>query len=294
MKKFNKELFKDIVLLYVEDDEMTIEEISYFLKRHVKELHVAKDGHEGLALFKKHKPDMVITDIQMPNMDGLQMSEKILEINPSIPIALTTAYSDSKYLIKAIELGIDKYIIKPINMQEILTIIQKSLFLTDDKTIKSEYKDYLEFILDNSSTFMFVVHANEIEYANQKLLDILGIEDLSSLNNQLINNKDLVEFENIKTNINWLDYISSHDDDKYLVHLKNQNNKSFYNRKFYLKYRHFKSVNKGVYLFIDANDEKLDKINDLTQELLSKLDEGISSKVLMNELKEILHISNRG
>lgn len=290
MKKFDKELFKDIVILYVEDDEMTIEEISYFLKRHVKELHVAKDGYEGLELFKKHNPDMVITDIQMPNMDGLQMSEKILEINPSVPIALTTAYSDSKYLIKAIELGIDKYIIKPINMQEILTIIQKSLFLTNDKTIKSEYKDYLEFILDNSSTFMFVVHDNEIEYANQKLLDVLGMEDLNTLNSS----KDLVEFENIKTNKNWLDYISSHDAEKYLVHLKNQNNDRFYNKKFYLKYRHFKSVNKGVYLFIDTNDEKLDKINDITQVLLTKLDEGVSNNILMTELKEILHISNRG
>lgn len=291
MKNFNKNIFKNITVLYVEDDLMTMEEISYFLSKHVKKLIVAKDGEEGLELYKKYKPDIIITDIQMPKINGLQMSEEILKIDPSIPIVLTTAYSDSKYLIRAIELGIDKYIIKPINMLEILTIIQKSLFLSVENKINSGYKDYLEFILENSSSFMFVVNSNEIEYANKRLLDIFGVDDKSFLTKELLTDEKLLEFEDIKINKNWFDYISKHNNEKYLVYLKNKN--SYYNRKFYLKYKYFESIDKGVYLFIDTNDEKLEKICELTKSIIEKLDEGISSKILMTELKEIINISNK-
>lgn len=291
MKTFSKGFFKDITILYVEDDQMTIEEISYFLTKHIKKLYVAKDGEEGLSSYKKYKPDIIITDIQMPKMNGLQMSEEILKIDPGVPIVLTTAYSDSKYLIKAIELGIDKYIIKPINMLEILTIVQKSLFLKVENKINSEYKDYLEFILENSSSFMLVVNANEVEYANKKLLDIFGFDNLSFLTKELLNEGKLLEFEDRKISDNWFEYISEHENKKYLVYLKSKNN--YFNRKFYLKYKYFESINKGVYLFVDTNDEKLDKIHELTQKIVKKLDEGISSKVLLDELKEIINISNR-
>jgi YesN/AraC family two-component response regulator len=143
MKKIDRTLFKDITLLYVEDDPMTLEEISFFLNKYVKKLIVAKNGKEGLALFKEYNPDMVITDIQMPIMDGLEMSKKIFEINPAIPIAVTTAYSDGPYLMKAIELGIDKYIIKPINMMKILAVIQKALNLQKDSSKLNNYGDYI-------------------------------------------------------------------------------------------------------------------------------------------------------
>lgn len=88
MKTFDKDSFRNITLLYVEDDEMTLEEISFFLKKYVKKLIVAKNGEEGLELFKEHNPDMVITDIQMPIMNGLEMSKKILEINPIFQLLL--------------------------------------------------------------------------------------------------------------------------------------------------------------------------------------------------------------
>ena len=128
MKKINKEVFKNLRILYVEDDLSTQEEISYFLKKYVGTLYVASNGEEGLKLFKKHNPDMVITDIQMPKMNGLIMSKNILEINPHVPIAVTTAFNDSEYILAAIKLGIDKYILKPLDMLEILVIIQKLMY----------------------------------------------------------------------------------------------------------------------------------------------------------------------
>ena len=129
MKKINLHLFKHIKLLYVEDDLMTQEEVSFFLEKYLGELYLAKNGEESIKIFLKNKIDIIITDIQMPKMNGLEMSKRILEINPKIPIIITTAYNDWEYLNQAMDLGIDKYISKPFNLETLLTMIEKSLTL---------------------------------------------------------------------------------------------------------------------------------------------------------------------
>ncbi len=146
---------------------------------------------------------MIISDIQMPVMNGLEMCEKIFKIDPSIPVALTTAYSDSSYLMKAIELGIDKYIIKPINMLEILAVIQKSLNLESNQK-EVHYEDYIQFILDSNPTFMFIMHSDEVEYANRRFLDLMGYENVISLKEQISSCESLFE-------------IYGHEDEKKLV-----------------------------------------------------------------------------
>lgn len=288
MKKFNKELFKDLRILYVEDDQMTMEEISFFLKKYVKELYVAKNGLEGLELFKKHKPDMIISDIQMPIMNGLDMCEKIFEIDPSIPIAVTTAYSDSDYLIKAIELGIDKYIIKPIDMMEILAVIQKSLNLAETSNKEIHYEDYIQFILDSNPTFMFIMHSDEVEYVNKRFLDLMGHENVISLKEQIDSCKDLFKIHNQECDMSWIEYISNSNDERHLVQLKNPKCKKYLKSDFLVTYKHFESTNKSVFVFVDAKEEKLNKIYDITSSLMKS--EAIDSSIL-NELKEIMRIA---
>lgn len=288
MKKFDKNLFKDITLLYVEDDPMTLEEISFFLKKYVKKLIVAKNGSEGLELFKEHNPDMVITDIQMPVMNGLEMSEKIFEINPEIPIAVTTAYSDSNFIMKAIELGIDKYIIKPINMIEILAVIQKSLNLSSNANKNVHYEDYIQFILDSNPTFMFILHSDEVEYANERFLELLGHENILSLKEQIKSCEDLFEIEDSKSEKNWINYIVENDKQRHLVRLKNAKCKKYLKTEFIVSYKHFESTNKSVFIFTDANEEKFNRINSITSELIES---NSLDKLVVDDLKEILKIS---
>lgn len=119
-------MLSDIRLLYVEDDEDISEEISFFLKRRVAELHVAKDGQEGMELFAKYRPDIVVTDIQMPKMNGLEMIAKIREIDAEVPIIITSAYNDTDFLSRSIELGVNGYITKPINLSHLLQSIKKA------------------------------------------------------------------------------------------------------------------------------------------------------------------------
>lgn len=105
-------------ILYVEDEETTQELIKEILESSCKEVFVASDGKEGLALYKEKNPDIVLSDIAMPNMNGLEMSEAIKRLNPSQPIALFTAFSESSFLKKAAEIGIATYILKPLDEEQ--------------------------------------------------------------------------------------------------------------------------------------------------------------------------------
>lgn len=290
MKKFDKELFKNVTLLYVEDDPMTLEEVSFFLERYVKKLIIAKNGEEGLELFIKHNPDMVITDIQMPIKNGLKMAEEIFKINPSVPIAVTSAYSDGSYLMNAIELGIDKYIIKPINMMEILAVIQKSLQLSLPKnSFENDHSDYIQFILDSNPTFMFIMHCNKVEFANKKLLDLLGHDTIISFNEQIENFNNLVELLNVNTNKNWIDYLLENKEEKHLVKLKNK--EPYLKKEFYVSYKYFENMNKSVFIFVDTNEEKLQRINYLTNNLINDIKENIPPERIEMKLEEILQLT---
>lgn len=289
MKKINVDLFKDVKLLYVEDDLMTQEEVSYFLKKYVNELYVAKNGEEGLELFLNNKIDMIITDIQMPKMNGLEMSRRILEINPNMPIAITTAYSDADYLIKAIELGIDKYILKPLHLAELLAVIQKGLNLENETN--KYYEEYIKFIIDSNPTFLFVLNSERIEFVNKTLLNLLGKEDIKSFSKQLETCKDLFQFENINTDKNCIEYIIENPNQEYVVSLRNGECETFSNRKFLVHYKYFENMNKSVFVFVDKNEENLKKINHLTSELIQKLQDNDLSFVIQKELEEILKLT---
>ncbi|QOP43078.1 diguanylate cyclase [Sulfurimonas sediminis] len=119
----------DITILYVEDEVHVREMLSRFLQRFCTKIYIAKDGEEGLSLYKKHHPDIVISDIRMPKMSGLEMVEAIKKINPSQLIMLITAHNDSEFLHKAINLGIDGYILKPVDLdavnEKLETLIQR-------------------------------------------------------------------------------------------------------------------------------------------------------------------------
>jgi signal transduction histidine kinase len=115
VSKQDQEYLKKLTVLYVEDEKDSREQLTEFLSRPVGTLITANNGIEGLDAFSKHKPDIVLTDILMPGMDGLTMANKILEINPMVPIIAITAFEQTDYLMRAINIGIFRYVSKPVN-----------------------------------------------------------------------------------------------------------------------------------------------------------------------------------
>ncbi len=88
------EMLKQFSVMHVEDDTSVRESLMRFLKRRFNTIYSAKDGAEGLDLYTEHKPDIIITDIQMPVMDGIDMSRRIKELNSEALIIVTTAFNE--------------------------------------------------------------------------------------------------------------------------------------------------------------------------------------------------------
>lgn len=115
----------DLSLLYVEDEQGILEQLSDIFRNIFKEVYIAKDGQEGLEVFKNSQIDLIITDINMPKINGIEMMKEIKHINKNTPFLITTAYSDKEFFLKAIELGANDYIMKPIILDELLEKIDK-------------------------------------------------------------------------------------------------------------------------------------------------------------------------
>ncbi|MDP8486657.1 butyrate response regulator transcription factor BumR [Campylobacter jejuni] len=111
------------LILVVEDEIKTRESLINVLSERFSKVIGAQNGDEGLKKFKKFKPDLVITDIAMPIMDGLDMAREIKEISDDVPIVVLSAYSEKERLLRSIDIGIDKYLIKPVDIEELFKVL---------------------------------------------------------------------------------------------------------------------------------------------------------------------------
>lgn len=116
---------KEFSVLLVEDEEVCMKSTTYVLCSMVKELHWARDGREGYYSFAKHDPDIIVTDIVMPKMDGLEMARAIRLKKPETPIVFVTSFSDSDFLRHAIELKVDGFVLKPVRPEALLETLNK-------------------------------------------------------------------------------------------------------------------------------------------------------------------------
>ncbi|EAI1047262.1 response regulator transcription factor [Campylobacter coli] len=114
---------KELVILVVEDEVKIRESLVNVLSSRYSKVIGAQNGDEGLKKFKKFKPDLIITDIAMPIMDGLDMAKEIKEIANDVPIVVLSAYSEKERLLRSIDIGIDKYLIKPVDVEELFKVL---------------------------------------------------------------------------------------------------------------------------------------------------------------------------
>lgn len=203
--KNNKELFKRYSILYVEDTKEIVEEVSFFLEPRVQAFFTAYDGEEGLEVFAGSRPDIVITDIQMPKMDGLAMIQAVRKIDPEVPIIITTAFNETDYLVQAINLGVDGYLMKPLNLKELMNRLEKIMRPMELKQALVEKNHELEVINANLDQIAkektkklehaynhdmltglanFVKLGEDIKSGLYRYLVLLDISNFSTLNKQ--------------------------------------------------------------------------------------------------------------
>jgi PAS domain S-box-containing protein len=115
----------DITILVVEDESSSLHLVETILERRITNVITATDGKEGLEKYLKYKPPIVLTDIEMPNMTGLQMSAEILKDYPETKIVIMSAYEDTEYFVQAIDLGVESFLIKPLENVKLNYVIKK-------------------------------------------------------------------------------------------------------------------------------------------------------------------------
>ncbi len=156
-------------LLYVEDEELIRKNAIEFLNDDFKNIYEAKDGIEALQIYKDKKPDIVITDIKMPNMSGLELCHVIRKENSQIPIIITTAFTDKEYLLEAIELNLVKYITKPLNEESLIQALNMCIEKLENKynsierlTIKHHFDTLNQTLLQDDDFVKLTLQEKEL------------------------------------------------------------------------------------------------------------------------------------
>ncbi len=209
---------KSLTVLYVEDEEASREMGSEFLSRIVGVLITANNGEEGLKAYRDHKPDIVITDIKMPIMDGLTMLRKIgaLDKERLVPFIILTAFQEVKFLEKSIDLGVHKYVTKPVDICQFRETLLECAHRLLVKKVLHQAHDFTETIVENVRPPLIVLDANlKILFANSGFYDTLKMlseetigNSIYDLGNRQWNTPELrLLFDNLLTfNTSFIDY----------------------------------------------------------------------------------------
>jgi PAS domain S-box-containing protein len=177
VKNLNLNSLASLRVLYVEDDAETREELEIVLENRVKELHVASNGREGLKLYKKNKPHIVITDVRMSGMCGLDMAAEIRLITPEQNIIIISAYNDVEYVFRAMELGIQHYLTKPLSIEKLMgQLVKVAEQLQQEAEIKRSQKllDQYKLMVDEQAIVVKFDQNGEITYANDRFCALSG------------------------------------------------------------------------------------------------------------------------
>ena len=156
-------------VLCVEDDGPTRAVLVKLLERRFDHVLVAKDGQEGLELFLRHRPSLVVTDIRMPILDGISMVREIKVWAPATKIIVITSYGSAELLLAAIEIGVNDYILKPLNAERVYGAIDKCLRVNLLEHKLLDAKAHTENVLESLRDAFFAVDRDwRFTYLNRK------------------------------------------------------------------------------------------------------------------------------
>lgn len=169
-----RENLKNFTLLYAEDDKSIQVEMLEYFSSYFKEVYVANDGKEALEIYKQNKPDVMILDIYMPHLSGLELAKILRENDYKTKIVLITAFSKDSIMLEAINININInfYITKPATLQNIKQMLDKiALDLSRSSSMIVEFKNNISFNLSSKQ----LLNKNEEIKLSKKESDLLEL-----------------------------------------------------------------------------------------------------------------------
>lgn len=192
-------------ILYVEDDDIARENGVEYLENYFKNIYEASNAIIALKLYKEHHPDIIITDIQMPKLNGLDFVKQIRVKDKKTQVIIITAYSDTEYLLKAVELKLVKYLIKPVKEKDFDDALNLCVQSINEETSN---------IVNLSSNTYFDIY-NQTLLMDNKIVKLRTKEiELFTL---LLKNKNRYVTYNEIENIVWQDSVMTKDALKTLI-----------------------------------------------------------------------------
>lgn len=166
-------------VLLVEDEEDAREILSFYLDTVFDEVQIACDGQEGLELYEKAYNDnktfdLVLTDIQMPKLDGLSMIENITKINENQKFIIVSAYKDEEYLFKSINLNVISYFVKPLEVKNMMEMLKK----VKSKVLEDKSNEPIEEVIVKINNTYEYNRKTNLLYRNGELVDLSKKEKL--------------------------------------------------------------------------------------------------------------------
>lgn len=197
MDKVLLEKLKTLKILYIEDDERIRKKLSDSLRYYAQEVFEAQNGVDGLKIYNEKHPDIIFTDIIMPKMDGIELVKSIRKTKSKIPIVIVSAHTEIQYLLDAVELHLEQYIIKPINFLDLQLTLSKCIeSIQENKAIRKRFSNNCEYDFNNR-----IMYVSNIEIKLGKK-EILLIEFL------IQNSHRIVTYNELKMHIWEDDFVS--------------------------------------------------------------------------------------
>lgn len=239
----NKEILENISVLYVEDENDVREFTAKLLGSLVKKVYTAANGLEGLETFKENSSDidLIVSDINMPKMDGLEMCTQIKEISKEIPIVITSAHNDPNFLKRAIDVGVNTYAMKPIDLYQLVESMIKAiepillkreleqLNISLESRVEQEVQK-LKSILDAQDNIVIVTNNDTLSNVNKKFLEFFKVSSIEEFISKTANIYDLFQEEYgfitkdlLQKQDCWISYIKKLPEIDRVVKIKNSN-----------------------------------------------------------------------
>lgn len=205
-----KKKVKNLTLLYVEDNKGLQEQASKIFKKIFKNVIVADSGESAYKLFKVNQPEIVITDINMYKLSGLDLSKMIKKINPFVKIIITSAFDDRDYLFEAIDINVSKYLKKPLTVADLTDAITKVVDEIELENSRNVFEHYIKDIFQYQDTLLMLIKNDEVLIANKKTLEFFSQESLGEFKKFFINfDKQILKHNNFLYNHGDVDWLSS-------------------------------------------------------------------------------------
>ena len=185
----DKAFLSTLNVLYVEDEPRIQEETTEVMSNFFNNVIVAKDGIEAFEIYEKYKSenrhiDAIISDINMPYSSGLELLEKVRKTSTNIPFVFTTAHSDSPYLLKAIKYKVTSYVLKPVNLTNLILEVQEYVKQAlEDKTERFNQNDLIKYVknIDKQALILKTDAQGIITYANELFIETVKYKNADDL-----------------------------------------------------------------------------------------------------------------